>query len=183
MTGRQRMVIGLLASLAAVPMFQATARGQAAHVDPYQNGAAPAFPGRATAAAAAQQAAAANAAAATGYANPLYVDPMAPMLMYGGLGMPMTRGQAGLTAISSIQQMTGLGSGQISGVRGGSQAAPQAAAHTRNMNISGGQASSYFNRAEPRRTRAAAPVAATSGREDSRRFYQRPSRNFPERTR
>lgn len=183
MTGGQRMVFRLLPLLAAVPLFQATARGQSAHVDPYQNGAAPAFPGRAMAAAAAQQAAAgANASAATSaYANPLLVDPMAPMLMYGGVGMPMTRGQAGLSAISSMQQLSGIGSGRISGVRGGGAPAPSTAAHTRNANIVGGQASRYFNRAEPRRPGArVAPVAAASGAENSRRFYQRPSRHFPQ---
>jgi hypothetical protein len=168
---------------AAVSLFGATAYGQVAHVDPYQGGAAPAFPGAMSAAAMAQQqaAASASATAAQQYANTLAADPMTPMLMYGGVGMPMTRGQAGLSAISSLQHRSGIGSGRISGVRGGGQPAPRNAAHTRNANIVGGQASRYFNRIEPRRGGAAivAPVASAAGTGNSRKFYQRPSRYFP----
>jgi len=184
MTGRWRMVFRLLALLAVVSIVQARAWGQAAHVDPYQNGAAPAFPGRAMAAAAQQQAAAGTTAATApwAYSDSILADPMTPMLMYGGMGMPLTRTQAGLAAASSIQRFTGIGSGRISGVRGGVQAAPTAA-HTRNMNIVGGQASRYFNRAEPRQSTAAAPVATAAGSRNSRRYYQRPYSNFPERTR
>jgi hypothetical protein len=176
--------LGLLPLLAAVSVFEATAYGQGARVDPYQGGAAPAFPGAPSAAAMAQQQAAASvsAAAAQQYANTMAADPMAPMLMYGGVGMPMTRGQAGLSAISSLQQMSGIGSGRISGVRGGRRAEARTAAHTRNANIVGGQASRFFNRVEPRRPGAAAvaPVTSSAGAGNSRRFYQRPSRYFPE---
>ncbi|MDR3622420.1 MAG: hypothetical protein P4L85_23925 [Paludisphaera borealis] len=180
MTGRQRMVFRLLPLLAAVPLFEAAAHGQAARVDPYQNGAAPAFPGRGVAAPAANATSAAAAqAAASGYANPMLVDPMAASYLYG-TAIPMTRGQVGLSAVSSIQQFTGLGSGRISGVRGGAEAAPRAAAHTRNSNIVGGQASRYFNRIQPRGAAPVAPVATTAGAANSRKFYQRESRYFPQ---
>ncbi len=181
MTGRQRMVFRLLPLLAAVPIFQATASGQT-HVDPYQNGAAPAFPSRGMAAAQAASAAnsaAASQAAALGYANPMLVDPMAASYLYG-TAIPMTRGQVGLSAISSMQQFTGLGSGRISGVRGGGQPAPRTAAHTRNPNIVAGQASRYFNRLQPRGAAPAPPVATTADAATSRKYYQRESRYFPQ---
>jgi hypothetical protein len=183
MTGRRRMVLRLLPLLAAAAVFEAAAHGQTAHVDPYQNGAAPALPGRAMAAASASNAnTAATQAAALGYTNPMLADPMATSFLYG-TAIPMTRGQAGLSAISSMQRFTGIGSGRISGVRGGGEPAPQSAAHTRNPNIPGGQAARYFNRVQPRGAAPApapTPVATTAGASNARKFYQRQSRYFPQ---
>lgn len=184
MTCRQRMVLRLLPLLAAVPIFEAAAHGQAARVDPYQNGAAPALPGRSMAAANANTNTTAAQAAAAGYVNPMVIDPMAASYMYGP-GIPMTRGQVGLSALSSMQQFTGLGSGRISGVRGTPGVeAPRSAAHTRDPNIPGGQAARYFNRLQPRGFGAAAapapPAATTIAAGNSRKFYQRESRYFPQ---
>ncbi len=79
------------------------------------------------------------------------MNPMAMNYLYGPT-IPMTRGQAGLLMLSTGQQMSGLGNGQLSGVRSGGRKDGNAAgtnltaAHTRNSNIPGGQAARYFNR-------------------------------------
>jgi hypothetical protein len=178
-----RKVLRLLSLVAAASAFGASARGQTAHVDPYQNGAAPLLPGQAAAAAAAAANASANAnaaanAAALGYVNPMLVDPVAASYFYG-TAIPMTRAQAGLSAASSMQRLTGIGSGRLSGVRGGGEPAPRTAAHTRNPNIVAGQASRYFNRLQPRSAAPTAPVASTAPASNSRRYYQREMTQFP----
>jgi len=184
MDGRQRNVLRLLSLIAAASVLGASARGQSAHVDPYQNGAAPLMPGQAAAAAAAAANANANAnvaanAAALSYANPLLVDPVATSYLYG-TAIPMTRTQAGLSAVSSMQRFTGIGSGRLSGVRGGGEPAPRTAAHTRNSNIVGGQASRYFNRLQPRSAAPPAPVASAASASNSRKYYQREQTHFPQ---
>ena len=186
MTGGQRMVFRLLPLLAAVPIFDATANGQSAHVDPYQNGAAPAFGGRGrrSAAATAQQqaAAASNAAAAQQYANTLAADPMTPMLMYGYgvMGMPMTRNQAGLSAISSIQQCPGSARAGSAGCGEGAEAI-QRRPRTRETRTSSAARRRVTSTAiEPRRRGAVVPVATTAAPANSRKFYQRQSRYFPQ---
>ncbi len=93
-----------------------------------------------------------------GATNTLAADPLGLGYVYGP-AIPMTPGQAGLFMLSTQQRMLGIGNGQISGTRLGGQTglrtgrtsgdqpgAQSVAAHTRNSNIPGGQASRYFNR-------------------------------------
>lgn len=107
-------------------------------------------------------------------------DPLGLGYVYGPAAIPMTPGQAGLYMLSTTSRMTGLGNGQLSGVRSraprDSQAARTrrakaeplaAAAHTRDSNIPGGQAARFFNR-------GSAPAASRS-----RPYYQRSLRYFP----
>jgi len=112
-----------------------------------------------------------------GTATPMLVDPVALNYLYA-TGVPMTRGQVGLSAVSSLQQMTGLGSGRISGVRGGGvdEDPRRSATHTRNPNVPGGQASGFFNRFGPS---IPTSVAASASASDSGRFYGRQSHYFP----
>jgi hypothetical protein len=143
------------------------AAGAATRIDPYAYGAAPAAPGAYRAAQAATAAAALNQNLVT--PNPA-LDPLGLGYVYGpayGSAVPMTGTQAGLTMLMMQQRMLGIGNGQLSGVRGGAVTgagtgartdglAPRdgggaatsraIAAHTRNMNIPGGQAARYFNR-------------------------------------
>lgn len=113
-----------------------------------------------------------------GLANPVFVDPVAMNYLYA-TGAPMTRGQVGMSAISSMQQMTGLGSGQLSGVRGGAipEEERRSATHTRNPNVPGGQASRFFNRVG---TSIPTSVPASASAGNSQRFYGRQSRYFPQ---
>jgi hypothetical protein len=163
------------ASLAACGAAEAQTAGT--RIDPYAYGAAPAAPGAygaAQSAASASAAVAANAAAAAGLnqsmvtPNPA-LDPLGLNYVYGpayGSAVPMTGTQAGLTMLMMQQRMLGIGNGQLSGVRGGTgtgiganvQASRNGsgaatsraiAAHTRDMNIPGGQAARYFNRSAP----------------------------------
>jgi hypothetical protein len=153
------------------------AAGTGTRIDPYAFGAAPAAPGAYGAAMAAQAATAAQASAAAQAAaanqsivtpNPA-LDPLGLNYVYGpaygGTAVPMTGTQAGLSMLMMQQRMLGIGNGQLSGVRGGAVSGAGAraaglaprdggaatsraiAAHTRNMNIPGGQAARYFNRA------------------------------------
>jgi hypothetical protein len=144
-----------------------TAAGTGARIDPYAFGAAPDAPGAYGAAMTAQ---AATAAAAVNQSlvtpNPA-LDPLGLGYVYGpaygGTAVPMTGAQAGLSMLMMQQRMLGIGNGQLSGARGGAVSgagtradglAPREgaatsraiAAHTRNMNIPGGQAARYFNR-------------------------------------
>jgi len=174
MTSRLGMVFLVPAILATGVVGETTARGQTAppaRVDPYQGGAAPAFPTR-------RVAAMAPVAAGVGYGivDPMIVDPVAMNYLYA-TGIPMTRGQVGLSAISSMQRMSGLGSGQISGVRGSAiEEGRRSATHTRNPNVPGGQASGFFNRLAPS-VPTSVPTSASAS--DSGRFYGRQSHYFP----
>jgi hypothetical protein len=119
----------------------------------------------------------------TGTAGPATsraADPLGLGYVYGPAVMPMTPGQAGLFMLSAGSRMTGLGNGQLSGVRPATQPDSQAArrrrgkpealasaTHTRNANIPGGQAARYFNR-------GATPASARS-----QPYYQRDLRYFP----
>jgi hypothetical protein len=122
--------------------------------------------------------AATTGAAAT--ASTRAADPLGLGFVYGPAAIPMTPGQAGLFMLSASSRMTGLGNGQLSGVRPGGPADTQnarrnpgkpdalvAAAHTRNSNIPGGQAARYFNR-------GATPATARS-----QPYYRRDLRYFP----
>lgn len=116
-----------------------------------------------------------------GIVDPVMVDPVAMNYLYA-TGVPMTRGQVGLSAVSSLQQSTGIGSGVISGARspGVMEEPRRSATHTRDANVPGGQASGFFNRygrSIPTSV-SAAPTASDSGR-----FYGRQSRYFPGRSR
>ncbi len=175
MTSRLGMVLLVPVTWAAGLVGETQARAQTAppaRVDPYQGGAAPAFPTR-------MGASPAPLAMGIGYGmvDPMLVDPVAMNYLYA-TGVPMTRGQVGLSAVSSLQQMSGLGSGRISGVRGAGvvEEPRRSATHTRNPNVPGGQASGFFNRIgrSVPTTVSAAPSAADSGR-----FYGRQSRYFP----
>ena len=108
-------------------------------------------------------------------------DPLGLGFVYGPAAIPMTPGQAGLLMLSTTSQMTGLGNGQLSGVRPGVQQDSQAnrrrrgkdhelvtAAHTRNSNIPGGQAARYFNR------------GVTPSPSRSQPYYRRNLRYFPQ---
>ncbi|MGC8640325.1 MAG: hypothetical protein ACP5XB_10670 [Isosphaeraceae bacterium] len=108
-------------------------------------------------------------------------DPLGLGYVYGPAAIPMTPGQAGLLMLSTASRMTGIGNGQLSGVRPGMQQDSQAnrrgrgkaeglvtAAHTRNSNIPGGQAARYFNRG----------VTPSSSR--SQPYYRRNLRYFPQ---
>ena len=88
---------------------------------------------------------------ATSAASTRAADPLGLGFVYGPAAIPMTPGQAGLFMLSAGSRMTGLGNGQLSGVRPGGQPDSQAArkrqvkadalataAHTRNANIPGG---------------------------------------------
>lgn len=113
-----------------------------------------------------------------GLADPMLVDPVALNYLYA-TGAPMTRGQVGLSAASSIQRMTGIGSGRISGVRGG-EVQPEerrSATHTRNSNVPGGQASRFFNRVG---SSVATSVPASASAGNSQRYYGRQSHYFPQ---
>lgn len=183
------------AALAACGAAQAQTAGT--RIDPYAYGAAPAAPGAygaAQSAASASAAAAASAATAASLnqsmvtPNPA-VDPLGLNYIYGpayGSAVPMTGTQAGLTMLMMQQRMLGIGNGQLSGVRGGTgtgtgtgangQASRNGggaatsraiAAHTRDMNIPGGQAARYFNRG---------PAPAVRNQPS----YQRTTRYFPQ---
>jgi hypothetical protein len=109
------------------------------------------------------------------------VDPlMARMMM--GTGVPLTRGQAGLTAAASIGNATGIGSGRASGVRG--PAGPQGNLDVRGLSgrratlgSPAGQASNYFGR-HGRGT--SVDVSSPASRANTGRYYNRPSGFFPE---
>ena len=109
------------------------------------------------------------------------VDPLATQML-SGTGVPLTRGQAGLSAVSAAQNFTGIGSGRYSGVRGAVDAKAQAnqtqaGSRRATLRAPGGQASVYFNRAgKETPPRASAPV----GRATTRNFYNRPAGYFPE---
>lgn len=176
MTSRLGLVFLAPAALAAGLVGGGSALGQSpavARVDPYQGGAAPAFPSRRPAAAAPQP-----TVVGYGLADPMIVDPVALNYLYA-TGIPMTRGQVGLSAASSLQQMTGLGSGRLSGVRGGAVQGEErrSATHTRNPNVPGGQASRFFNR---HGTSIPTSVPASASAANSQRFYGRHSRYFPQ---
>jgi len=107
------------------------------------------------------------------------MDPLGLNYVYGPAAIPMTPAQAGLFMLSTGQRMTGLGNGQISGVRPGSQnkngtstATNQTATHTRNANIPGGQAARYFNR-------GATTTAMRSRLPGAGQNFRRPSPYFP----
>jgi hypothetical protein len=208
MNGRDRWLSSVgfqvIAALAACGVAEAqtapnglTAAGTGGRVDPYAFGAAPAAPG---AYGAAQAAAAANAATAASTAataalnrsmvtpNPA-LDPLGLNYVYGpayGSALPMTGTQAGLSILMMQQRISGIGNGQLSGVRGGALSGTGArtdglaprdgggaatsraiAAHTRNMNIPGGQAARYFNRGRSPAIR-------------NQPSYQRTTRYFPQ---
>lgn len=109
------------------------------------------------------------------------VDPLMSQMMMG-TGVPLTRGQAGLTAISTVGNVTGIGSGRASGVRG-------AAGPRGNLDVRGlkerrgtlgtpaGQASNYFGR-YGRGT--SVNVASPASRANTGGYYNRPARFFPE---
>lgn len=118
----------------------------------------------------------------TSAASARAADPLGLGFVYGPTAMPMTPGQAGLFMLSTTSRMTGLGNGQLSGVRPGNQQDSQpsrkrrgkpdellTAAHTRNANIPGGQAARFFNRG----------VTPSSVR--SQPYYRRDLRYFPKR--
>ncbi len=176
MTSRYRKLLRSLPLLMAIALWHTAVQGQTTaptHVDPYQNGAAPAFPTRGGA-----RTSQPGQTFGTGIVDPMSIDPMALNYFYGP-GIPMTRGQVGLSAISSMQRMTGLGSGQISGVRGSGveMEARRSSTHTRNPNVPGGQASRFFNRITPK---MATSVAASASAPNSQKFYNRQSHYFPQ---
>jgi len=111
----------------------------------------------------------------------MVVDPLAAQML-SGTGVPLTRGQAGLSAFSSASQFTGIGSGRISGVRGAVDAKAhatqaQAGARRPTLRAPGGQASVYFNRfGKGTATDASAPVSKST----TRNYYNRPAGFFPE---
>jgi len=167
--------VTFLAIAALATCGAAEAQTAGTRIDPYAFGAAPAAPGTYGAAQAAASAAAATAANASAAAslnqsmvtpNPA-LDPLGLNYVYGpayGSAVPMTGTQAGLTMLMMQQRMLGIGSGQLSGVRGGTSTGTNGqasrngggaatsraiAAHTRDMNIPGGQAARYFNRSAP----------------------------------
>lgn len=113
----------------------------------------------------------------------MVVDPLAAQML-SGTGVPLTRGQAGLSAISSASGFTGIGAGRISGVRGAVDAKAQAAqkqaagsGRRPTLRAPGGQASVYFNRfGKGTATDVSAPVSKAT----TRNFYNRPAGFFPE---
>ncbi len=120
--------------------------------------------------------------ARAGTGRTLAADPLGLGYVYGSAAIPMTPGQAGLFMLSTQQRMLGIGNGQISGTRPAGQIDPRTgrtsgnfpgtgvtAAHTRNSNIPGGQASRYFNRG----TTSASAAA-------SQPYFKRPLRYFPQ---
>jgi hypothetical protein len=170
-----QVITALAACGAAEAQTAATgpaAGGAGTRIDPYAFGAAPAAPGAYGAAMAAQAAQAAQAATAAAANQSLVtpnpaLDPLGLNYVYGpayGSAVPMTGTQAGLSMLMMQQRMLGIGNGQLSGVRGGTASGTKArtdglaprgggaatsraiAAHTRDMNIPGGQAARYFNR-------------------------------------
>ncbi|MDG3004108.1 hypothetical protein [Paludisphaera mucosa] len=106
------------------------------------------------------------------------VDPLAAQMLYG-TGIPLTRGQAGLSAMSSASRFTGIGSGRVSGVRGGPEPKRGSAAAPRKptLRAPGGQASGYFNRyGGGTATNVSAPTSTAT----TRNYYNRPAGFFPE---
>ncbi|WP_165071489.1 hypothetical protein [Paludisphaera rhizosphaerae] len=109
------------------------------------------------------------------------VDPLAAQML-SGTAVPLTRSQAGVSAVSSAQQFTGIGSGRFSGVRGAVDAKAQASqgqagSRRATLRAPGGQASVYFNRSG----RETPPKVSTPvGRTTTRNFYNRPAGFFPE---
>ncbi len=71
-------------------------------------------------------------AAAAAASNNVFANPMSSPMLYGSM-YPMTARQTGLMMLGNQVQMTGIGSGQLSGVRPGGTSrrkpAPQAAQH------------------------------------------------------
>jgi hypothetical protein len=170
------VTLGLLQSpsVRAQSSAAAPAVGRVVRVDPYAGGLAPAAPGYV---APTQAAATANA-----NANAAAMDPLGLNFMYGP-GIPMTRAQTALYMLSVQQRTLGLGNGQLSGVRPGQSAESDRTGsrvgstslhptetHTRDMNIPGGQAARYFNRAGSAATR-------------SRPYYNRQTHQFPQTSR
>ena len=108
--------------------------------------------------------------------RPVVIDPLAAQMLRG-TAMPMTRAEAGLSAAGSVQRMTGIGSGRISGVRGA--AGPKGGAQPRaatTLRAPGGQASIYFNRFGGG---TATDAAAPASRATTKNFYNRPAGFFP----
>ncbi len=109
------------------------------------------------------------------------VDPLAAQMM-AGTGVPLTRGQAGLSAAAMASRMTGIGTGRASGVRGtaeprGSLNVRELAAKRPTLGTPGGQASNYFNR-YGRGT--SVNVSSPASRATTGKYYNRPQGFFPE---
>jgi hypothetical protein len=105
--------------------------------------------------------------------NGLLTNPLAAPMIYGGVN-GMSRNQMGMMMLANQAQMTGIGSGQLSGLRPGGggrgrgQAVQSIAARPRTTsNQPGGLASRYFNRIA---TEARYPQS----------FYNQQSRYFPQ---
>jgi hypothetical protein len=149
--------------------------GLGSRVDPYAGGLPPATPGYVP------RTQGASTANQNMMSQSMLLDPLASGYVYGA-SVPMTRTQAGLYMLSMQQRMLGIGNGQLSGVRPGPLVDTQSArnrgnttgphasaAHTRNMNVPGGQAARYFNRGGMPAVR-------------SQPYYQRQTRYFPQTT-
>jgi hypothetical protein len=103
--------------------------------------------------------------------NSLMANPMAAPMIYGGINS-MSPNQMGMMALASQAQMSGIGSGQLSGVRGGGRGrgqTPQALAlrPRGTSNQPGGLAGRYFHR------------TTTEGR-NPQIYYNQQSRYFPQ---
>ncbi|WP_337174881.1 hypothetical protein [Paludisphaera sp.] len=109
------------------------------------------------------------------------VDPLMTEMMMG-TGVPLTRGQAGLAAASTVGNMTGIGSGRASGTRGvatrrGTASVRETAGRRPTLGTPAGQASSYFGR-YGRGT--SVNVSSPAARASTGRYYNRPAGFFPE---
>lgn len=108
------------------------------------------------------------------------VDPLAAQ-MVAGTGVPLSGGQAGLSAAMMASRMTGIGSGRASGVRGGQ--APRGTLNVRDLaakrptlGTPAGQASNYFSR-YGRGT--SVNVSSPASRATTGKYYNRPAGFFP----
>jgi hypothetical protein len=111
-----------------------------------------------------------------GMGNNVFTNPMAAPMVYG-VPFPMTSRQTGLMMLAGQSQMTGIGSGQLSGTRPGpagstaGRGPQQASAKPRgSAQTPGGLAARYFHRSAP----------ATRYPQS---YYSRQSRYYPSITR
>ncbi|OJW19174.1 MAG: hypothetical protein BGO49_11795 [Planctomycetales bacterium 71-10] len=115
-----------------------------------------------------------------GNGQAVMVDPLAAQMMMG-TGVPLSRGQAGLTAASMASRMTGIGSGRASGVRGGATPGNlnvrELAEKRSTLRLPAGQASNYFSRYGRGTT---VNVSRPTNRATNGRYYNRGAGFFPE---
>lgn len=116
-----------------------------------------------------------------GNGQAMMVDPLAAQMMMG-TGVPLTRGQAGLSAAAMASRMTGIGSGRASGVRGGATApgnlnVRELAEKRSTLRLPAGQASNYFSRYGRGTT---VNVSSPTSRATTGKYYNRGAGFFPD---